>query len=358
MDLTVERVSHRLREPVRTAWGAIERRDLVRVEVREGGHAGLGEAAPLPGYDAAPGALDGTVAVLEGVAGEETLESALDRLAGEGALGRAGTIAPARDAAPAGTAAAALDAAPARHAHAALEMAAWDLRGRREGRPVAALLAADPLAAVPVNALIAADDRAGASAQALSAVRAGFRCVKVKVATGDDAGRLAAVRAAAGPGAAIRIDANRGWSLQQARATLEALAPVGIELCEEPTASPEDLAELRAVGVPLALDESATVPGALRHADAVCLRLGRHGGIGPLMQAARAARAAGVDVYLSSTFDGPAGIAAALHAAAALRVTRPCGLATLALLDDVDDPFPPRDGAIGVPDRPGLGIRW
>jgi L-alanine-DL-glutamate epimerase-like enolase superfamily enzyme len=59
---------------------------------------------------------------------------------------------------------------------------------------------------------------------------------------------------------------------------------------------------------------------------------------------------------LASTFDGPVGIAAGIHVAAALGVARACGLATLALFADVEDPLPPREGAIALPDAAGLGI--
>jgi L-alanine-DL-glutamate epimerase-like enolase superfamily enzyme len=192
-------------------------------------------------------------------------------------------------------------------------------------------------------------------------VRAGFRCVKVKVGTGDDAGRLAAVRAAVGADVAIRIDANGEWAVDEAIAALRALEPVGIELCEEPVHGVAALREVRAaVDVPIAMDETVSrEPGAAGSGatDVVCLKVAAQGGIGPLMEAAAAARAAGSDVYLASTFDGPAGIAAALHAAAALGITRPCGLATLPLFADLEDPFPARDGAIAVPDGPGLGVR-
>ena len=44
-------------------------------------------------------------------------------------------------------------------------------------------------------------------------------------------------------------------------------------------------------------------------------------------------RATGAEVYLASTYDGPRGIAAALHAAAALAPLPACGLATLELFD-------------------------
>jgi L-alanine-DL-glutamate epimerase-like enolase superfamily enzyme len=73
------------------------------------------------------------------------------------------------------------------------------------------------------------------------------------------------------------------------------------------------------------------------------------------MHEAAAARAAGSAVYVASTYDGPVGIAAGVHAAAALAASgfvAPCGLATLALFEGFSDPV--RGGAIAVPAGPGL----
>jgi L-alanine-DL-glutamate epimerase-like enolase superfamily enzyme len=75
------------------------------------------------------------------------------------------------------------------------------------------------------------------------------------------------------------------------------------------------------------------------------------------MREAAEARAAGAGVYLASTYDGPLGIAAAVHAAAALAPLPHCGLATLdAFADLPPGPLTPRAGAIPVPDAPGLGV--
>ena len=75
----------------------------------------------------------------------------------------------------------------------------------------------------------------------------------------------------------------------------------------------------------------------------------------------RGARGLGYEVYLASTLDGPLGIAAALHAAAALDPDRRCGLATLALFERAPDPLP-GTGRIASPRRaPGLGdglLEW
>jgi L-alanine-DL-glutamate epimerase-like enolase superfamily enzyme len=241
---------------------------------------------------------------------------------------------------------------------AAIDLALWDLEGRRARQPVWKLLGAEAPDPIPVNWTIAASDRAGAAREAATARAAGFETIKAKVAIGDDAGRLAAIRAVAGVDVRIRIDANGTWSPAEAEASLRMLAPVGIELCEEPTAGVEAIGRLSATTeIPLALDESAVAPGALdRRACALaCLKISSCGGLTGLLDAARRARAAGYEVYLASTLDGPLGIAAALHAGAALEPMRACGLATLRLFAGRDDPLPPRGGAIGVPAGAGLG---
>jgi len=338
-ELAVETVRLRLRRPLRFAWGPLAERELVRVRLRFGpGDAGEGEAAPLEGYDGVPlaavlAALDAYAAVLADAGPEDDAASLLEACRAE---------------------------RPLPQALAAVDLALWDRAGRRAGRPVAALLGGDASQPVAVNALIGAEDRAGAAQDATAAVAAGFTCLKVKVGIGDDAGRLAAVRAAVGPEIALRADANGAWgSPREALANLRALAPVGLELCEEPVRGLDALREVRAGSeVPIAADESAAELGGAGWdaVDAVCLKISRCGGIGGVLRDAAAARAAGVRVYLASTFDGPAGIAAGLHAAAALRATGellPCGLATLGAFAGLDAAEPVA-GRLAVPPGPGL----
>jgi L-alanine-DL-glutamate epimerase-like enolase superfamily enzyme len=88
----------------------------------------------------------------------------------------------------------------------------------------------------------------------------------------------------------------------------------------------------------------------------VCLKISRAGGISALLAQAALVRATGAEVYLASTIDGPLGIAAAAHCAAALRVELPCGLATLGMLEDGggDDAPAIHHGRLIVPTGPGL----
>jgi L-Ala-D/L-Glu epimerase len=329
----------RLRTPLRTAHGEIAERELIEIRLTAGdGTVGHGEAAPLPSYDGVT--LDDVKAALE---------DCRPLLTNADALPRSQTLA------------ACHQAAVLPQATAAIDLALWDIEGKRAGQPVWRLLGAEQAGEIEVNALIGAEDRAGAAGQAAEAIAAGFRCVKVKVGIGDDAGRLAAVRAAVGPGTSIRIDANGAWAPGEAAAALAALAPVGIELCEEPSHGVE---ELRAVqeqtAIPIAMDETAAAPGALTSGATrlACLKLSRCGGITPLLAAAKQARAAGTEVYLASTLDGPIGIAAALHAAAAIGPSRPSGLATLDQYADLDPgPLAAIGGRMRPPDGPGLGAQ-
>ena len=337
MRLTVEPRTLRFRQPLAAAFGTLERREVLLVGITDGaGVTGWGEAAPLEPYDGVP--LDAVRDALE---------------AYRPVLARAERMLPG-DRLDACRAAADLP-----QALAGIDLALWDLRGRREGRPVAALLARDAARAVEVNATIGGLDRATASAQASRAAREGYRTIKVKVGVGDDAGRVAAVRAAAGPEMALRLDANGAWRPREAIAAIGTLAAARLELVEEPSRGLESIQEVRArVAVRVAMDESAALPGALMSgaADAVCLKVSRSGGISGLLADAVAVRTSGSEAYLASTFDGPLGIAAALHAAAALAPLPACGLATLGLFADLTDPFPPRDGRISVPVEPGLGV--
>ncbi len=340
MKLELTRQTLRLARPLRTAYGEVEERELAILELSDAdGVSGFGEAAPLPEYEGPD--VEVVLAALAAYA------PALEAWDGEGG---ARVIEACR----------AVADVPA--ALSAVEMALWDRAGRRAEKPVAALLSEDHAASVTVNATLSALDRAGAAEEAAEAARAGFSCVKVKVGVGDDAGRLAAVRAGAGPAMGLRLDANGAWDVEEAVRAIEALSPTGLELVEEPTHGLRAVREVRErVAVRIAIDETAGEPGALGAgvADAVCLKVARCGGIGALLAAAALVRASGAEVYLASTLDGPLGVAAALHAAAALASRGPlppCGLATLAMFEGIEDPLRPSEGEIALPSSPGLGV--
>ena len=218
----------------------------------------------------------------------------------------------------------------------------------------------------------------------------GCTTAKVKVAEPgqqlrDDVTRVAAVRevlaargASTGAGTAVRVDANGGWSVDEAAAALEALAAGGpLQYAEQPCASVPELVELRrrlraaGVEVPVAADESirrAEDPLAVVRAgaaDVAVLKVPPMGGVRAVLAlAAQLREEHGVPVVLSSALDTAVGIGAGLAAAAALPAAPPsalssgwpgageplaAGLGTGSLLAvDVAAPRPLEDGSLPV----------
>jgi L-Ala-D/L-Glu epimerase len=340
--MVVRRITLRMRRPLESSYGSITERELLTVSLSdEDGVWGYGEAAPLEPYDGV------SLARVE-----EALARYRPVLEDAAQMNGAEIVDACRR----------VDDLP--QAFAAIDLALWDRAGRRSGRGVASLITDVPARGVRVNATVSATDRAGAAAQAASAVRGGVGCVKLKVGVGDDAGRVAAVRAAIGPRAALRLDANGAWDVEGAVRSIEELSPAGLELVEEPVHGLVAVREVRErVAVRVAIDETAAEHGALTAgvADAVCLKISRCGGISGLLAAAALVRASGAEVYVASTLDGPLGIAAGVHAAAALASRGPlpaCGLATLGAFEGLPpNELAPVRGEIPVPGGHGLGVQ-
>jgi L-Ala-D/L-Glu epimerase len=336
LDLVVRERVLAFRQPIDTAFGRLIDRTVLEVDLLEDGEVvGRGEASPLAPYD--------------GV----TLQAVADALQTYRDLLRSART---------DTGAALLDACaaanPLPQALAAVDIALWDRGGRREGCSIAALLSQAPAADVDVNATVAARTPEAVASACASAADRGYHCVKLKVGFDDDLERVRAARDALGDHVALRLDANGAWSVDEAIDRINALSIYALELVEEPVHGLAELAAVReGVAVRVAMDESTALPGAVasQSADAICLKIGRCGGISGLLAAATLVRANGGEAYVASVFDGPRGVAAAIRACAALGPMPPCGLATIELFDIDPEPLAAHAGAIGVPAGTGLG---
>ena len=212
---------------------------------------------------------------------------------------------------------------------------------------------------VPVNATIPALPPEEAARLAMTSA---CSTVKVKVGDSQDVDRVAAVRAALGPAARIRIDVNAAWDLQTARERLAALVRYDLEYAEQPVATVDDMRRLRkVVDVPLAADESLRLaPDPLRidlsdAADLLVLKVHPLGGV---RRALQVAEAHGLPVVVSSALETSVGLAAGAALAACLDdLPYACGLGTALLLegDVVTDPLVPVKGAVAVR-RPAVEV--
>jgi len=335
------------RRPARFASGAVERADNVLVRIHtDAGVAGHAEAQPRPyTYGETQASILGAVR-----------EWFAPRLAGL----RAGAIEEAR---------AACAGLPGNHcAHGAIDVALWDLLGRLTGVPCSALLGgfADR---VPVAHMVSLDTP-GQMARDAAAVHDehGIRAFKVKVGRDPevDIAAVTAVRDAV-PDAAIYVDANRGWTLEQALRAGDALCALGVSAIEEPIAI--DDARGRALlaarwDVPLAGDESCLSLADVRRAVA-------EGAVGQVsVKAARTGfsesrdvlalcRAHRVPAVVGSQYEGGLGALASIALGAAFGDLAARPVEASNFLDLASDLLaePPRiaDGYAHVPAAAGLG---
>lgn len=220
---------------------------------------------------------------------------------------------------------------------------------------------------IPVNVTVPAVGPERAAAIVRSG---GCATAKVKVAEpgqglADDADRVAAVRDAIGLQGRIRVDANGGWSVEDAVAAIAHLdrAAGGLEYVEQPVATVEDLARVRRrVGVPIAADESirrAEDPYRVRDLEAADIAVLKVQPLGGVRACLEIAERIGLPVVVSSALETSVGIAAGVALAAALpELPHACGLATVQLLtaDVASDPLLPVDGFLPVR-RPRVDVR-
>nr|WP_120490982.1 o-succinylbenzoate synthase [Corynebacterium lactis] len=196
----------------------------------------------------------------------------------------------------------------------------------------------------------------------------GCRTFKVKVAEAgqslaDDIARVEAVRAAVrklyGFEPRVRVDANRGWSVDQAIAAAHALGE--LEYMEQPVASVAELRRVRdAVGdfCRVAADESirkAEDPYLVAREGAADVGVMKVAPLGGPRRLLRLADELALDVTVASALDTGVGIAAGLFTVAALPATESqpepaaAGLATSSLfIEDVIEPRPLVDGRLPV----------
>jgi L-alanine-DL-glutamate epimerase-like enolase superfamily enzyme len=251
-------------------------------------------------------------------------------------------------------------------ARAAAEAALLTLGAARVGRSLAACLSPDAARRVAANALIVGDDPVSVAASVRRARARGFDTLKLKVAgrpLDEDRARVEAARAAAGPGVRLRLDANGGWTVNEALVALRALAGDDVEGCEQPVAAIDDLLEVasRAV-VPVLADEALLLAGAAERLiwpgtpiSGVVLKPAALGGPRVALALGRRASALGLRVVVTHLMDGPWSRASAAHVAAATGAAGPHGLDTPGIDQGAaSDRYTPVSGWIAVPTGAGV----
>ncbi len=117
----------------------------------------------------------------------------------------------------------------------AFDMALFDLAAKRAGQPLYQFLGGQRKE-LETDLTIGIDTPEKMAAAAIDFVHRGVRIIKVKLGKNatEDIERIRKIREAAGPDIKLRIDANQGWSYDDALHALTSMDRYRIEFCEQP----------------------------------------------------------------------------------------------------------------------------
>ncbi len=331
MELRASRLELPLVHPFRIARGEERIADTVLVRLRHDGLEGLGEATPIERYGET---CSSVLAELNGRRLRSDDPFALETL---------------------------LDPAIAPAARGGLDLALHDLIGKMLNRPLYALLGLDPDATPVTSFTIGIADRATTLAKVREV--GDHPILKVKLGAGSAREQIETIAAIREQYAkTLRIDANEGWTPDQAIEILRALEPYDIEFCEQPipAGTPAALRAIRErVRIPIVTDEDSCVasdlPALYGCVDGVNVKLAKTGGVRGALAMIHTARALGFKVMLGCMVESAIAATAAAH------------LSPLVDWADIDGPFLTAEdpfegvryarGKLILPREPGLGVR-
>lgn len=241
---------------------------------------------------------------------------------------------------------------------AALDIAGWDLFAQIRRQPLYHLLGLKwenmPLTDYTIGM--------GSAAEMVTKMNAHpWPVYKVKMGRPDDIDLLRALRA--NTDKPFRVDANEGWTFEEAKALLPELQRLGVTLVEQPldrNAGEEMKALKRISPLPLFADESCReekdVQKCMEGFHGINIKLTKCGGITPAVRMIKEAKQLGLKVMMGSMNESTIGSAAIAHLSPLLDEMDADG--PLLLKEDVAEGLKYDNGAVLVNNRPGLGVRF
>lgn len=333
MRFSTETIRLDLIHPFRIAREVSAYKKNVLVRISDGVLTGIGEAAPSRYYGEDAGSVLRALEEAPALLGDDPFEpeASMDRLASR------------------------IPGDPA--ARAAVDLALHDLAAQRLDVPLCRWLGLDPGKTPVTSFTIGIDDPEAIRRKVHEA--AGYPALKVKLGSERDLEIMRAIRSETD--ARIRIDANAGWTADQAVEMVKRLSEFDVELVEQPLppGSPAAWRRVReAASMPIIADESVLtsrdVPAMAGLVDGVNVKLMKCGGIREALRLIHTARAHDMAVMIGCMIETSVAITAAAH------------LSPLADFADLDgnllisnDPFSGatvRRGRLVLPDGPGIGV--
>ena len=197
----------------------------------------------------------------------------------------------------------------------ALDMAGWDLFGQMQKQPIHQIwnLPWNENTPIPICDYTLGIDSIDKMVEKMKAHP--WPIYKIKVGTDYDIEMITALRAHTS--VPLRVDANAGWTTEEALQKIPALAALGVELVEQPLAKDnwEGMAQLKATSVlPLFADESCVfekdVAACANYFHGINIKLTKCSGLTPALRMIKEAKALGMKVMMGSMNESVIGSAA------------------------------------------------
>ena len=245
----------------------------------------------------------------------------------------------------------------------------FDRLSKYEKLPLSQYLSKSSPSCVRVNALLRETEPEEVIKEARQYWNQGFRTIKLKV--DDDFAKTQRILTdlrSGFPEAHLRIDANQLWKVDQAIKNLQSLESLNIEYCEQPVKVADMLMQneiCMKCSIPVAADEAARSIKEIEiliennAADLLVIKPMLIGSFDELFRIAEIAKAHGIELVFTTSFEAGIGRVATAHLAAALGSTRFAhGLATGKMLmnDFVEEDSFIRDGHFYLTEASGLGV--
>jgi L-alanine-DL-glutamate epimerase-like enolase superfamily enzyme len=240
----------------------------------------------------------------------------------------------------------------------ALDIAAWDLYGKMRNTPLYKLWGYD-LKKSPLTNYTIGIDTLGNMLKKMD--ENPWPIYKIKLGTPEDIMIVRAIREKTN--GRIRVDANAGWSLSDAKQLVKELQQLQVEFIEQPLAKDEweNMKVLsEEANVPLIADESCVVEADVEkckdYFDGINIKLTKCSGITPARRMIEKARTLGLQVMIGCMNETTIGSAAIAHLLPAVDHADADG--PLLLAEDIAEGLEYKEGKVKVSEKAGLGIEF
>lgn len=239
----------------------------------------------------------------------------------------------------------------------ALDIAAWDIFGKMYNKPLFTFftngLPAEPQTDFTIG--IDSIEKMVAKMQEKP-----WPVYKIKLGTENDIAIIEALRQHTD--SALRVDANAGWSLKEAKENITAFKDLNVELIEQPLAKDnfEDMPELYDFSpIPLIADESCVfesdIDKCIGKFHGINIKLTKCSGITPALRMIRHAKENGLKTMLGGMNETSIGSAAVAHLSPLVDYLDMDG--PLLLKSDIASGLEYTTSNFKIPYAPGLGIK-